>query len=157
MVQLLSESTSFTFVPPSMSDEVWTKDNTFLGTSMRFANVALASRSAHSFSSLGIWTNLIWRLPIRSFTSSRYFFHSFTLAFIAAVDLTSYNLGVVVYDLVFSPCYSYEVQSCDQSFIFRLIIGRMKFESDHTLDLIFLQGDKYYAAPPACLMDDSSV
>ena len=31
-------------------------------------------------------------------------FHSFTIAFVAAIDLTSYDLGVAVYDHVFSPC-----------------------------------------------------
>ena len=126
-------------------------------STMRSAEAALASRSTHSFSFLGIWTNLIWRLPTRPFTSSRYFFIlSFTLAFVAAIDLISYNLGVAVYDHIFSPCCSYEVQSCDQGFVFCLIIGCMKFESDHALDPIFFWGDAYYANP-SCLPIGRSV
>ena len=54
IVQLLSEFTSCTFVPLSISEETWTNDNTYSGTSINYAEAAFASQSAHSFSPFGI-------------------------------------------------------------------------------------------------------
>ena len=54
IVQLFSEFTSCTFVLLSISEEIWTNDNMCSGTSINSTEVAFASRSAHSFSPLGI-------------------------------------------------------------------------------------------------------
>ena len=54
IIQLLSEFTSYTFVPLSISEETWTNDNTCSGTSINSVKAAFANQSAHSFSPLGI-------------------------------------------------------------------------------------------------------
>ena len=77
-------------------------------------------------------------------------FHSFTLAFVATVDLISYDLKVAMYNHIFSPCCSCEVQSCYQGFVLCLIVGGMEFESDCAFNPVFFWGDEYYTSP-TCL------
>ena len=54
VVQFLSEFTSYTFALSSISEEIWTKDNTCSEGIINSAEAALARRLAHSFSSLRI-------------------------------------------------------------------------------------------------------
>ena len=84
------------------------------------------------------------------------FLHSFTLAFVVTIDLTSYDLGITVDDHIFSPCCSYEVQSCYQYLIFCLIISGMKFELDHAFHPIFFWRDEHHTYP-SCLPIGRSV
>ena len=58
----------------SINGEGWIKESILLGMSMCFAEAALVRRSAFSFSSLRIWTNLAYSLPTCLLTCSRYFF-----------------------------------------------------------------------------------
>ena len=62
--------------------------------------------------------------------------HLFILAFIVVINLTSYYLGIVVYDQIFSFCCLGKVQPCYQDFILYFIIGRKKVQTDHAFDLI---------------------
>ena len=87
MVQLLLGSTSYTFIPLSMSDEVWNKH--------------------------GVFVLLPWdldKLDLETANSTFYlievFLHPFTLAFVTTVDLTGYDLRVVVYDHILNLCCS---------------------------------------------------
>ena len=84
------------------------------------------------------------------------FLHPFTLVFVATVDLTGYDLRVVVYDHILSPCCSCEVQSYYQGLILCLIVGGMKFELDHAFHLIFFWGDEHHTYP-SCLPIGRSV
>ena len=71
------------------------------------------------------------------------FLYSFTIAFVTTVDLTSYDLRVTVYDHILSPCHSCEVQSCYQDLVLCLIVGGMKFKSDHAFNPVFLSYQSY--------------
>ena len=54
MAQFSLIAISYICDPSSISEEVWTKDNTYSDAFINSAEVAFARWSAHSFSSLGI-------------------------------------------------------------------------------------------------------
>ena len=76
--------------------------------------------------------------------------HPFTLALIVAINLTSYYLGIVVYDQIFSSCRLCKVQSCYQSFILCFIIGCRKVQSNHAFDHISFRAVEYHTSS-SCL------
>ena len=82
--------------------------------------------------------------------------HLFVLAFIVAIDLASYYLGIAVHDHICSSCHLGEIQPCYQSFVLCLIIGCREIKMDHAFDHIPFRAVEYHTGS-ACLHAGRSV
>ena len=82
--------------------------------------------------------------------------HPFILTFIVTIDLTGYYLRVVIHDYICSSCRFGEIQSCYQSFVLCLVIGRREIKMDHVFDPVPLRVVEYHTSS-ACLLIRRSV
>ena len=69
--------------------------------------------------------------------------HLFVLAFIVAIDLASYYLGIIVNNHIFNSYRLGEIHPCYQSFVLCLDIGRREINTDHAFNLIPFLGVEY--------------
>ena len=72
--------------------------------------------------------------------------HLVILAFIVAINLTSYYLGIVIYNQVFSFYHLGKVQPRYQGFIICFVIGRREVQSDHEFNFISFQAIEYHTS-----------
>ena len=73
--------------------------------------------------------------------------HPFILAFIVAINLTGYYLGIAVYNQIFSSCCLGKVQPRYQGFILYFVIGRREIQMNHAFNLISFRAVEYHTSP----------
>ena len=70
--------------------------------------------------------------------------HPFVLAFIVAIDLAGYYLGITVHDHICSSCLLGEIQPCYQSFVLYLVIGCRENKTDRAFNHIPFRDVEYH-------------